>query len=226
MTRRKSVQELVKPLRKLSILSSSTTDKSPTTPEKLHELQTSQKHEQNDIISWLPSELGLYIFSMLSFPDLVQAQLTCRIWCRIVRDPSIWKARYYNLHKRFPDLYYHKQPQLPTLSQLPQEETEQQPQRQRPMDDIREEEEDKNYDEVDKNQQTKDEEEEKDEDDEMSWQTKYCRAQTHANWRMGIVQRKQLISDHNKSRILSVKLKKNYLITLTETNVIGLYFVR
>ena len=50
----------------------------------------------------------------------------------------------------------------------------------------------------------------------MSWHTKYCRAQTYANWRMGVVQRKQLINDQKKSRILSVKLKRHLLITLAE----------
>ena len=103
-------------------------------------------------------------------------------------------------------MYFHKQPQQP----LPQQrETEQHQQRERPMDDIHEEEEEKEENVGQEND---------DDDDDMTWQTKYCRAQTHANWRMGIVQRKQLISDHNKSRILSVKLKKNYLITLTEVN--------
>ena len=111
-------------------------------------------------------------------------------------------------------MYFHKQPQqsLPQeqLQQLQQQhqETVQHQLRERAMDDIDEEEE--------KEENLEQEGDDDNDDNDMSWQTKYCRAQTHANWRMGIVQRKQLISDHNKSRILSVKLKKNYLITLTE----------
>lgn len=36
-------------------------------------------HEQHDIISWLPREIALAIFSMLSFQDLVRVQLVNKI---------------------------------------------------------------------------------------------------------------------------------------------------
>lgn len=49
-----------------------------------------------------------------------------------------------------------------------------------------------------------------------SWQTRYCQAQTHANWRMGNVQRAKRIDDHDGSRLLSVKLKQHWLVTLSE----------
>ncbi|CAO3702869.1 unnamed protein product [Rhizopus stolonifer] len=49
----------------------------------------------------------------------------------------------------------------------------------------------------------------------LSWQKRYCQAITFANWRTGSVQRLIKINKED-SRILSVKLKDNLLITLTE----------
>lgn len=111
MAKKKSMQELVKPLRKLSLLVSTTTSSStgskryccpplefhsppppllpvciyifstqphsPTTTTTPFSLQ--HDHEQHDIISWLPREIALAIFSMLSFQDLVRVQLVNKI---------------------------------------------------------------------------------------------------------------------------------------------------
>lgn len=48
----------------------------------------------------------------------------------------------------------------------------------------------------------------------LSWQSRYCQARTQVNWRMGIVQRLQLIAQG--CRLLSVKLRQHSLVTLSE----------
>ena len=81
MTRRKSVKQLVKPLGKLSFLPQCHTfdleikeeeDKRKAPIKKKHE---SIEIEQNDIVSILPIEVVLKIFSLLSFQDLIRVQL-------------------------------------------------------------------------------------------------------------------------------------------------------
>ncbi|KAI8885012.1 hypothetical protein K501DRAFT_322699 [Backusella circina FSU 941] len=172
MTRRKSVQELVKPLRKLSLL---TAYHSHSELDLIQEQQ--QQHIipiiQTDLISRCPKEVVFKIFSLLSFQDLVRVQLTCKHWCGLATDPNIWKSRYYQLNAQFPDIYAHKQ---------------QQQQQQEDLD----------------------------------WQTRYCRAITCANWRMGRVQHLHQLSN-STSRILSLKLKGNILVTLSEDNNVKLY---
>ena len=66
-TRKRKIMHII-------ILKSPTTATSPDN-KTIPELHTTQEHEQCDIVSWLPRELGLYIFTFISFPDLVQAQL-------------------------------------------------------------------------------------------------------------------------------------------------------
>lgn len=67
--------KLVKPLRKLSLLpnhhqnNTSIVDMAPEHP------LFSKEVEQNDIISLLPKEVVLKIFSFLSFQDLIRVQL-------------------------------------------------------------------------------------------------------------------------------------------------------
>ena len=95
MTRRKSVQELVRPLRKLSLLGGADRrfafppfsgqktliqTSGPTSPhhdlaEEVSVSISMDDHEQHDIITRLPREIALYIFGMLSFSDLVRVQL-------------------------------------------------------------------------------------------------------------------------------------------------------
>lgn len=79
MTRRKSVQQLVKPLRKLSLLPSvSNHSFQPDlefVPEQIDLSSPPHEHEQTDIISMFPREVILKIFSLLSFQDLITVQL-------------------------------------------------------------------------------------------------------------------------------------------------------
>lgn len=49
----------------------------------------------------------------------------------------------------------------------------------------------------------------------LPWKTRYCRAITFANWRMGTVQKLNKI-DENNGRLLSVKLREHLLVTLAE----------
>jgi hypothetical protein len=58
--------------------------------------------------------------------------------------------------------------------------------------------------------------------EDLDWQTRYCRAITCANWRMGRVQQLHQLSN-STSRILSIKLKSNILVTLSEDNNVKLY---
>lgn len=53
----------------------------------------------------------------------------------------------------------------------------------------------------------------------LPWKTRYCQAITFANWRMGAVQKLSKIDDNNNCRLLSVKLKENLLVTLTEVTI-------
>jgi hypothetical protein len=76
MTRRKSVQQLVSPLLKLSLLSSSSS--SPYKPDLEHvpeQLPLFVIQEQTDMLSLFPREVILKIFSLLSFQDLIRVQL-------------------------------------------------------------------------------------------------------------------------------------------------------
>ncbi|KAG1466713.1 hypothetical protein G6F46_000386 [Rhizopus delemar] len=58
----------------------------------------------------------------------------------------------------------------------------------------------------------------------LSWQKRYCQAITLTNWRMGSVQRLTKINvNDSDSRILSVKLRGDLLVTLTEDNSVRLY---
>jgi hypothetical protein len=111
MTRRKSVQQLVNPLRKLSLLSSSPSLCSfqpdlDFVPEQ-HSTQQPTEHTQEDILSLFPREIILKILSLLSFHDLTKVQLTCKIWNRLAQDISIWRNRYVDLNTRFTDIYAH-----------------------------------------------------------------------------------------------------------------------
>jgi hypothetical protein len=76
MTRRKSVQELVKPLRKLSLL---TAYHSHSELDLIQEQHQPQQHivpiVQTDLVSRFPKEVAFKIFSLLSFQDLVRVQL-------------------------------------------------------------------------------------------------------------------------------------------------------
>ncbi|KAL9541525.1 hypothetical protein MBANPS3_009081 [Mucor bainieri] len=115
MTRRKSVQELVKPLRKLSLLPSTTASNTHSfqpdlefVPEQIDLSSPPHEHEQTDIISLLPREVILKIFSLLTFQDLITVQLTCRLWKRLTQDASIWRSRLSQLNARFVDIYAHQ----------------------------------------------------------------------------------------------------------------------
>lgn len=78
MTRRKSVQQLVKPLRKLSLLPTANNNSFQPdlefVPEQ-NDLLPPHEHEQTDIISLFPREVILKILSLLSFQDLIRVQL-------------------------------------------------------------------------------------------------------------------------------------------------------
>lgn len=104
MTKKKSMQELVKPLRRLSLLVSNT-GTSTASKRYFHQVNfipqlallclylssssdshhtptpfaLQHDHEQHDIVTRLPKEIVLAIFSMLSFQDLVQVQLVSKI---------------------------------------------------------------------------------------------------------------------------------------------------
>ncbi|KAG1464534.1 hypothetical protein G6F56_005068 [Rhizopus delemar] len=53
---------------------------------------------------------------------------------------------------------------------------------------------------------------------------RYCQAITLANWRLGLVQRETWLNmGHNHGEILSIKLRENLLVTLTEDNWVLLY---
>ncbi|KAI8098454.1 uncharacterized protein BX664DRAFT_109 [Halteromyces radiatus] len=75
-------------------------------PEEDEEQQQYEYQEQNDILTRLPYELALYIFSLLCFEDLVRVQLTCRLWCRIAHDSSLWKARCLAITQQHTDLSF------------------------------------------------------------------------------------------------------------------------
>ncbi|ORY91903.1 F-box domain-containing protein [Syncephalastrum racemosum] len=166
MTRRKSVQEqLVKPLRKLSLLASKS---APAADCRPHDNRDERPViEQHDIVSCLPREVGLQVFSKLPFNDLVRAQLVCRAWLHIAQDTALWRRRYVELYRQYPDLLLHKEHQTMDVDLA-----------------------------------------------HMSWQSRYCQARTQVNWRMGIVQRLQLIAQG--CRLLSVKLRQHSLVTLSE----------
>ncbi|KAL0082145.1 hypothetical protein F4703DRAFT_1121455 [Phycomyces blakesleeanus] len=104
MTRRKSVQELVRPLRKLTLLTGHSSKSLSLVPE-----QTIQCHEQPTFLSRLPHEIALTILRFLPFEDLVRVQLTCRRWRTIAQDISIWRTRYQSLCKKYPDIHLHLQ---------------------------------------------------------------------------------------------------------------------
>lgn len=63
----------------------------------------------------------------------------------------------------------------------------------------------------------------------LPWKTRYCQAITFANWRMGTVQKLSKIGDSDEeessstssssSRILSVKLRDQLLVTLAEVSL-------
>ncbi|KAI8390056.1 hypothetical protein BD560DRAFT_185 [Blakeslea trispora] len=121
MSQRKSVKQLVKPLGKLSFLPQCHTfdlevEERKAPVKKKHELI---EIEQNDIVSLLPIEVVLKIFSMLSFQDLIRVQLTCRMWRRFALDSSIWRKRYIELNSRFTDIYAHRPCKWITAAALP-----------------------------------------------------------------------------------------------------------
>ncbi|GAA5804906.1 hypothetical protein HPULCUR_010415 [Helicostylum pulchrum] len=175
MTRKKTVKQLVNPLRKLSLLTSNNTHTFRPDLEFVPEQQDSQEdcHENNDLLSLFPREVVLQIFSLLSFQDLIRVQLTCRLWRRLTQDTSIWRNRLQDLNSRFTDIYAHMPSKSVEASSLP-------------------------------------------------WKTRYCRAITFANWRMGTVQKLNKI-DENNGRLLSVKLREHLLVTLAEDNTVKLY---
>lgn len=79
MTRRKSMQNLVNPLRKLSFLSSTNLNNTfrpdlEFVPEQ-QDVQEDVIHNQNDILTLFPREVILKILSLLSFQDLIKIQL-------------------------------------------------------------------------------------------------------------------------------------------------------
>ncbi|RCI03803.1 hypothetical protein CU098_002670 [Rhizopus stolonifer] len=176
MTRKTSVKQLVKPLCKLSLLPHCHTFEPDLDfiPEKKQQKVILKEIGQTDIVSLLPREVVLKIFSLLSFQDLIRVQLTCRMWRRLALDASIWRKRFYELNSRFTDIYAHKPNTWIESSSLP-------------------------------------------------WKTRYCQAITFANWRMGTVQKLNKLDDNEGSRILSVKLRDQLLVTLSEDNVVKLY---
>lgn len=99
MTRRKSVQQLVNPLRKLSFLSSSSSPSSSQlgghfqpdlelVPEQRSTLTAEdcqlQPSLEEDILCLFPREVILKILSLLSFQDLCQVQLVKLLICCVV----------------------------------------------------------------------------------------------------------------------------------------------
>ncbi|KAK4516066.1 ubiquitin-40S ribosomal protein S27a [Mucor velutinosus] len=123
MTRRKSVQELVKPLRKLSLLPSANNHSFQPdlefVPEQIDLSSPPYEHEQADIISLLPREVIFKIFSLLTFQDLITVQLTCRLWKRLTQDTSIWRSRLSQLNSRFVDIYAHQPAKSVEATALP-----------------------------------------------------------------------------------------------------------
>lgn len=78
MSRKKSVkQQLVNPLRKLSLLTSNTHSFRPDldfVPEQ-QDVEQEDSHENKDMLTLFPREVILQIFSLLSFQDLIKVQL-------------------------------------------------------------------------------------------------------------------------------------------------------
>ncbi|ORE15870.1 F-box domain-containing protein [Rhizopus microsporus] len=107
MTRRKSVQLLVK---KLSILSNHHHEKELV--QEQCQKEPCREQPQTDILSSFPIEIILKIFSFLSFQDLVKVQLTCRLWYRLTQDSSLWKCRFQDLNARCTDIYAHNPTKL------------------------------------------------------------------------------------------------------------------
>lgn len=179
--------------------------------------QQHEEHKQTDIITGLPYELALYVFSLLCFDELAQVQLvrpqkkkekfgstkqefsmgislcllshfkTCRLWCRIARDPSLWKFRCLSITQKHSD-----------LSSI--------------HDDMMD------YMDDDRLSQQRRLVRRQQQYHHLPWPTRYCRLQTRLNWKLGAVQRVHLISELSGSRILSVKLKEKLLVVLSEVS--------
>ncbi|KAI8059003.1 hypothetical protein BC940DRAFT_12994 [Gongronella butleri] len=169
------MRTLVKPLRKLSLLSvpplkrtQTNSDSSGDTPPTKTVAPSSPSLEQQGRVLRLPDEIALCILSQLDFENLVQAQLTCRLWRSLAQDAYLWKRPCGAITSQHEDL--------------------------------------KNFGD----------------DDALSWPARYCRLQSKLNWKMGAVQRVKLINVPT-SRLLSVKLRDQLLLTLSEDNVVQLY---
>lgn len=72
MTRRKSVQQLVNPLRKLTLNTNSFQPDLAFVPEQDVETVLTEK---DDFLTLFPREVILQILSLLSFQDLIKVQL-------------------------------------------------------------------------------------------------------------------------------------------------------
>ncbi len=146
-----------------------------------------EEYAQTDIISAFPKEIRLRIFSFLSFQDLIKIQLV-----KYLRSEEKNQTKLTKLNKTC-QLWCRLAQDISVWKSRFQDLNSR-------------------FKDIYAHNAAK-----FSESSTLSWQKRYCQAITLTNWRMGSVQRLTKINvNDSDSRILSVKLRGDLLVTLTE----------